>query len=237
MANFDPQEMMEMFLRNPAMMQPREAKKMKCPSCMSEQAYCPAPPGTPVNNRYSHNARAIFCSGSCPICLEDNIEPPMVAFLCGHLVCVNDFKRLGGRVGADAMKTVVEVLEEEREEARRELQSRGGGEEIDMETLQRLAMFAGMAGMGPPGPGGIPPFVQAASEIFGPEMARNMFAGGLPNGGGFFQGFPGQGNEVYEEDYDEDYDEDEDEDSDDDDDDLPALLNRDGTTAAPIDSQ
>jgi hypothetical protein len=246
MANFNPEEMMEMFLRNPAMMQAREAKKVKCPTCNTPHAYCPAPPGTPrMQDRYSHNARAIFCSGSCPICLEDNIDPPMVAFACGHLVCVNDFKRLGGRVGAEAMKTAVEVLEEEREEARRDLQNAGGGEEIDMETLQRLAMFGGMAGMGggPPGAdGGIPPFVQAASEIFGPDMARNMFAGGMPNGGGFFQGFfPGhmgdehdmrdEGDYDVDEIYEEDYDEDEDEDSDDDDD-LPALLNRDGTTAA-----
>jgi hypothetical protein len=241
MANFNPEQMMEMFLRNPAMMQAREAKKLKCPTCMSEHAYCPAPPGTPrTQDCYSHNARAIFCSGSCPICLEDNIEPPMVAFACGHLVCVNDFKRLGGRVGADAKKTAAVVLEEEREANRRELEERGGGGEIDMETLQRLAMFGGMAGMGPPGPGDVPPFVQAASEIFGPEMARNMFAGGLPVGG-FFQGFPGhmgdEDDDDYDDDYDEDYDEDEDEDSDDDDDDdLPALLNRDGTTAAEPDT-
>jgi hypothetical protein len=235
---------MDLFLRNPAMMT-REPKKVKCPNCMSEHAYCPAPPATGgsqsrLQDRYSHNARAIFCSGSCPICLEDQIEPPMVAFACGHLVCVDDFKRLGGRVGADAMKTVVEVLEEEREEARREFQEGGGVEGIDMESLQRLAMFSGISGLGSAGMGGIPPFVQAASEIFGPEMAMSMFAGtGGPPGSGFFPQMGGDDDEDDDEDYDEDYDPDYDDDDDDydededdsDNDDLPALLNRDGTTA------
>jgi hypothetical protein len=103
---FIPDEIMpELFLRNPVFA-----------AMESEHAYCPAPPPSNglrmrLQDRYSHNARAVFYSGSCPICLKDPIEPPMVAFACGHLVCVNDFKKLGGRVGADAMKTAVRVLE------------------------------------------------------------------------------------------------------------------------------
>jgi hypothetical protein len=144
-------------------------------------------------------------------------------------------------VGADAMKTAVEVLEEEREETRREFQEAGGADEIDMESLQRLAMFGGM---GASGMGGIPPFVQAASEIFGPEMAMSMFAGNGGPGSGFFPQMGGEDDdddddEDYDEDYDPDYDEDEDdydEDEDDsDNDDLPPLLNRDGTTAGNSD--
>jgi hypothetical protein len=109
---------------DPAMTMTREPKKLKCPNCMSEHAYCPAPALSTgsrmrLQDRYSHNARAVFFSGSCPICLEDPIEPPMVAFACGHLICVDDFKKLGGRVGADAMKTAVQVLKEEREETTR----------------------------------------------------------------------------------------------------------------------
>jgi hypothetical protein len=124
----------------PAMMpMTREPKKVKCPNCMTEHVYCPAPhPSTGVvvprmQDRYSHNARAVFYSGSCPICLEDPIEPPMVVFAWGHLVCVNDFKKLGGRVGADAMKTAAQVLDEEREQkTRRELPNGSGVQGLTM---------------------------------------------------------------------------------------------------------
>jgi len=34
----------------------------------------------------------------CPICLEDVVQPPNIALPCGHVVCPEDFKRLGGNI-------------------------------------------------------------------------------------------------------------------------------------------
>lgn len=59
-------------------------KSVKCPVCNAEHRYKPAEKTTfesSVANRCSHNARVVFCSFGCPVCLEeaDAIEAPMVS--------------------------------------------------------------------------------------------------------------------------------------------------------------
>jgi hypothetical protein len=107
MAYFNREEMADLVMipqllpGSPAMTATREPKKVKFPSCMSEHAYCPAPPPPwtgsrmRLQDRYSHNARAVFYSGSCPICLEDPIRPPVIAFACGHFGLRNRFQEIG----------------------------------------------------------------------------------------------------------------------------------------------
>jgi hypothetical protein len=206
------------------MMQAREAKR-KCPTCMSEHAYCPLQQNPRVQDRYC-NARAIFCSVAVPSVSKITLNLPWWRSPGGHLV-YERFQEI--EKSREAKKKAVEVLR--KSVKRPDGNPNRGGEEMDMETLQRLAMFGGMAGMGPPGP---EVFHHSCRRlrIFGPEMARSLFAGGLPN----FQGFQGTWATkmmMDRRDYIEDYDEDEEEDmtmmmtS-------PALLNRDGTTAGEL---
>mmetsp|Transcript_84779 Transcript_84779/g.127108 ORF Transcript_84779/g.127108 Transcript_84779/m.127108 type:complete len:167 (+) Transcript_84779:53-553(+) len=42
--------------------------------------------------------------------MEEKIDPPVVALACGHVLCTDDFKTMGGRIGA------VSIEEEEDEE-------------------------------------------------------------------------------------------------------------------------
>lgn len=46
--------------------------------------------------RDSHCGMKIFVTAECPVCLES--VSPMVALPCGHLVCAEDFTRLGGKL-------------------------------------------------------------------------------------------------------------------------------------------
>jgi hypothetical protein len=64
---------------------------LKCPVCNERYEFVAA-----TENRLSHGAMNVFVSSNCPICLEENVTPPMVALSCGHLVCGEDFGRLGG---------------------------------------------------------------------------------------------------------------------------------------------
>lgn len=43
----------------------------------------------------------IFTPGHCPIC-DDTVDSPMVALPCGHLVCQDHFKQMGGELLAVA---------------------------------------------------------------------------------------------------------------------------------------
>jgi len=82
---------------------PEDATKLDCPTC----------DGTAEReSRCSHGARAIMISGSetCPVCWEDASEgSSMIALACGHVYCNDDFKRLGGKIGEDALLSVEEV--------------------------------------------------------------------------------------------------------------------------------
>ena len=57
----------------------------------------------PVCRKRAANPRCglqVFASVTCPICLEE--KNPAVALPCGHLLCRDDYARLGGRLSDDA---------------------------------------------------------------------------------------------------------------------------------------
>eukprot|EP00531_Pseudo-nitzschia_arenysensis_P004216 CAMPEP_0116151934 /NCGR_PEP_ID=MMETSP0329-20121206/20376_1 /TAXON_ID=697910 /ORGANISM="Pseudo-nitzschia arenysensis, Strain B593" /LENGTH=494 /DNA_ID=CAMNT_0003648609 /DNA_START=162 /DNA_END=1646 /DNA_ORIENTATION=+ len=82
---------------------------LKCPVCNEifvdyEASDHPNAPGSRSGStRCSHGAMSLFTKlHQCPICFEENIEAPnVVALACGHVLCKEDFCRLGGHVGAD----------------------------------------------------------------------------------------------------------------------------------------
>ena len=45
----------------------------------------------------------------CNICLDD--VATAVALPCGHVCCVSDFCRIGGKVGVEALRTKEEIIE------------------------------------------------------------------------------------------------------------------------------
>jgi hypothetical protein len=64
---------------------PRIARPVKCPVCNKETPYASATSAgggsvtdTRVEERCSHHARTMFVSAHCPVCMEDNVGPPMV---------------------------------------------------------------------------------------------------------------------------------------------------------------
>jgi hypothetical protein len=50
-----------------------------------------------AKHKCSHGATRIFVSIECPICME--LKEENIAMSCGHVMCIDDFKYLGGRVG------------------------------------------------------------------------------------------------------------------------------------------
>jgi hypothetical protein len=83
---------------------------LSCPVCKTLHPYSAPPSSTehgtsttsndssttaPVT-QYSHNARVIYASFACPICLEVDHSSPMVNLPCGHGICQEDFRLLGG---------------------------------------------------------------------------------------------------------------------------------------------
>ena len=232
---FSPATMMAMLMgRAGDGLLPQEPKKLKCPVCNAEHDYKMASAGKPVDQRCSHDARFMFISSSCPICLEENMDPPMVGLDCGHMVCIDDFKRLGGRVGEEASKTPQAVLAEEREVARQELAESGdgpAGDELLHHMLETLMVGGGVLPVmmaGGPSPDMQANMQAAAAQMFGPEAAMQMLGGGAM-GMPFYQGQDDE-DEYDEDEYDEDDDEDYSDEDDESDDDLPMLLNQDGST-------
>jgi len=57
--------------------------------------------GISLQHRCSHDAQPVFIVASCPVCLNDACEAPMVALKCGHVVCRDDFIGIGGKMGQD----------------------------------------------------------------------------------------------------------------------------------------
>ncbi len=82
---------------------------LKCPVCNEifvdyEASQHPNAPGNRSGStRCSHGALTLFTKlHQCPICFDDDIEPPnVVALACGHVVCKEDFCKLGGHVGTE----------------------------------------------------------------------------------------------------------------------------------------
>jgi hypothetical protein len=64
---------------------PSTALPVKCPVCNKVTPYASATSAgggsvtdTRLEERCSHHARTMFVSASCPVCMEDNVGPPMV---------------------------------------------------------------------------------------------------------------------------------------------------------------
>jgi hypothetical protein len=49
----------------------------------------------------------LFVQANCPVCMEDQVAPPTVALACGHVLCQDDFIKIGGRVGQAAVDPFV----------------------------------------------------------------------------------------------------------------------------------
>ena len=109
---------------------------LKCPSCLFENPYTPysasgKQPPLAEENRFSHEARVAFQSGNCPICLDESAGPPMVNLICGHWLCVDCFKQIGGRNGAEALKSREQAGREEYEKYRARMREEHGEEDDD----------------------------------------------------------------------------------------------------------
>lgn len=77
----------------------KEKDRVKCPVC--NRVHRPLTEGQKaVCKHISHNALEIFVAAPCPICLEDVVQPPNIALPCGHVVCPEDFKQIGGQITA-----------------------------------------------------------------------------------------------------------------------------------------
>ena len=96
--------------------------KKDCPTCEATTSSSTA-------DLCSHKARAVWILGreQCPICWEDftsNDESPsngvmMIALACGHTFCPDDFKRLGGKMGPDALVSLEEIRRRQEEQVQR----------------------------------------------------------------------------------------------------------------------
>ena len=63
-------------------------------------------PSNPIKHLRDYGALRVYASASCPICLED--FNPVVALPCGHTLCEEDYKRLGGYLASDKDKLLAE---------------------------------------------------------------------------------------------------------------------------------
>ena len=73
--------------------------------------------GAVTPKRYSHGAGAVCVpqggSVRCPICLEDyrhDASAVLVVLACGHVVCEEDFVRLGGHMGNNVLHSRQEIM-------------------------------------------------------------------------------------------------------------------------------
>ena len=81
----------------------RDRDIFKCPVCNTEHTHKEASNSSIVKHQVSHGATMLFIQADCPVCMEDQVGPPTVALACGHVLCKDDFKKLGGRVGQPAV--------------------------------------------------------------------------------------------------------------------------------------
>jgi hypothetical protein len=74
-----------------------------CPVCNRQHVHTAASSSGNLRYQVSHGAIMVFIQADCPVCMEDQVGPPTVALACGHVLCQDDFMRLGGRVGQAAV--------------------------------------------------------------------------------------------------------------------------------------
>ena len=56
----------------------------------------------PITHLRDYGALRVYATATCPICLD--VHEPIVALQCGHCICVEDYKLLGGYVACDKEK-------------------------------------------------------------------------------------------------------------------------------------
>lgn len=138
----------------------RQNSSLKCPVCKADHPYAaPSNDRVPEENRYSHDCRVIYASFGCPICLDDPAGPPMVVLPCGHAVCQNDFRLLGGKTtdaeaDAQARQAANEETQQHRESINRNRNQpsasnrrippflRAGRDDMDQITMAMMHAFA-----------------------------------------------------------------------------------------------
>ena len=204
--------MMEMLMTGGHAASPG-APTISCPLCKEEYEYSTGDTSVRMSERCSHQARTIYCKHHCSICLED--YETGVAFKCGHIVCSEDFVKLGGRVGDESMKSETVVAREEGEKMRREMEAR----RREMQDEEGVPMM-------PPGmPANFLSMMQGV--LGGAGGGRNMDMIGRMFGGGGPAGFGA-------DDEDDDYEEEEEEDDVSTDDSMPPLLGPDGQSVREV---
>ena len=99
------------------------SRRLTCPVCSYEHLDNPQDEYTGAaepRHRCSHQAYMLFAANDCPICHEEQTGPPTVALSCGHIVCPTDFRRLGGRIGAEASSSTTNRNGRSASESRRQ---------------------------------------------------------------------------------------------------------------------
>jgi hypothetical protein len=81
----------------------RDRDIFKCPVCNRQHVHTAASSSGNLRHQVSHGAIMVFIQADCPVCMEDQVGPPTVALACGHVLCQDDFMKLGGRVGQAAV--------------------------------------------------------------------------------------------------------------------------------------
>jgi hypothetical protein len=199
----------------------------------------------------SHGATMLFVKiESCPICMEQSDNEPVVAFACGHVVCKDDFVRLGGILGERKPDEHPEPLalpkqtpseDQTNDYHQNSTNNSNNGRERETSDERRRgnprpqhdSSFSRRRGpiMGPGGPMDFPEAIEGQEAFMnavmaglgvGPNLVGGGFGGMIYNGNfvGGVGGIPFGSHGAF---YDEDSEEDEDTDED-----LPPLGSREG---------
>lgn len=78
--------------------------------------------------QYLHNygGLRVYATATCPICLEE--VSPIVALPCGHSLCMDDYKRMGGYLASDETNAAMEhVLDRQAQEQEGPVRNRARG--------------------------------------------------------------------------------------------------------------
>ena len=61
----------------------------------------------PITHLRDYGALRVYATATCPVCLDEH--EPIVALQCGHAICEEDYKRLGGYLASDKEKIKKEL--------------------------------------------------------------------------------------------------------------------------------
>ena len=83
----------------------RRCTSLTCPICSAVHERDSRRQGNyspPPEHSCSHGAILLFVPADCPVCMEERVDPPVVALPCGHVLCCQDFKTMRGVIGVEA---------------------------------------------------------------------------------------------------------------------------------------